>query len=185
MPCRRVRTPVEQLHPFERDCIVGLREAGWTYQWIVAHVGHNVSVVCRCFQQWSVEHSHTHRPGSGWLHSTHIHTHQYRHIVQAVVLPEQHWGKKFRSLLHLLCHQGPIGTICLQQDSDHVCLWPGYHLHHHTTKHGYSGIMKEWNGSLLSSMMRIGSVFMQVMDVHVYGIDLVSDIFWSAFTHNT
>ena len=32
---------------------------------IVAHVGHNVSV-CRCFQQWSVDHSHTRRPGSGW-----------------------------------------------------------------------------------------------------------------------
>ena len=32
-------------------------------------------------------------------------------------------------MLHLLCHQGPLGIVCFQQDSDHVCLWPGYHLH--------------------------------------------------------
>ena len=60
MPHRRVRTPVEQLQPFELGRIVDLREAGWTYRRIVAHVGHNI-VVCRCFQQWSVEHSHTRR----------------------------------------------------------------------------------------------------------------------------
>ena len=42
---------VEQLQPFERDLIVGLWEARWTYQWIAAHVGRNISVVCRCFQQ--------------------------------------------------------------------------------------------------------------------------------------
>ena len=28
MPLRRARTPVEQLQPFERDRILGLREAG-------------------------------------------------------------------------------------------------------------------------------------------------------------
>ena len=43
----------------------------------------------------------------------------------------EHWlphpGKKSRHMLHLLCHQGPLGSICLQQDSDHVCLWSGYH----------------------------------------------------------
>ena len=65
MPLRRVRTSVKQLQPFERGHNVGLWEAGWTYRRIAAHVGHNVSVVCRCFQQWSVEHSHTSRPGSG------------------------------------------------------------------------------------------------------------------------
>ena len=70
MPRRRVRTPVEQLQPLERGCIVGLREDGWTYRQIAAHVEHNVLVVCRCFQQWSVEHFHVHRPGSGRPHST-------------------------------------------------------------------------------------------------------------------
>ena len=46
---RRVRTPV-QVQPFERSRIVSLREAGWTYQRIAAHVRHNVSVVCCCPQ---------------------------------------------------------------------------------------------------------------------------------------
>ena len=63
MPHRRVRTPVEQLQPFERGRIVVLREAGCTYRRIAAHEGHNVSVVCRCFQQWSVEHSYACRSG--------------------------------------------------------------------------------------------------------------------------
>ena len=61
MPRRQERIPIEQLQPFERGRILCLRETGWTYQRIAAHVGHNVSVICRCFQQWSVEHSHTRR----------------------------------------------------------------------------------------------------------------------------
>ena len=92
-------------------------------------------------------------------------------------------------MLHLLYHQGPLGTICLQQDSNHVCLWSGYHLHHDTTKHGYCGVMKEstgeWNGALLPSVMRIGSVYIWAMDIHMYGEDLVSVIFCSAFAHYT
>ena len=62
---------------------VGLRESGWSYREIAAHVGHNVSVVCGCFQQWSVEHSHTRRPGSGLPSSTYAG--QDRRIVHAVV----------------------------------------------------------------------------------------------------
>ena len=94
-------------------------------------------------------------------------------------------------MLHLLCHQEPLGTVCLQQDSDHVCLWPDYHLHHDTAEHSYSGVMKEftgeWNGALLSSvmLMRIGSVYIRVMDIHMCGIDLMSVIFQSAFAHDT
>ena len=75
--------PVVAIWPFERGCIVGLWEAGWTYQWIAAHVAHNVLVVCRYFQQWFVEHSLTHRPGSGWPHS--INTRHDRRIVQAAM----------------------------------------------------------------------------------------------------
>ena len=71
-----------------------------------------------------------------------------------------------------------------------MSLWPpSYHLHHDTGKYGYSGVMKEltgeWNGTLLSSVMRVGSVCMRVMDIHVYGVDMVSVIFQSAFAHNT
>ena len=89
-------------------------------------------------------------------------------------------------MLHLLYHQGPLETVCLQQDSDHLCLWPG---HHDTAKHGYSDVVKEstgeWNGALLSSVMRVGSVRMRLMDVHVYGVDLGRVIFRSAFAHDT
>ena len=60
-------------------------------------------------------------------------------------------------------------------------LWPGYNSHHETSKHGYSGVVKEltgeWNGTLLSSVMRVGSVCMQLMDVHMYGIDPMSIFF--------
>ena len=81
-------------------------------------------------------------------------------------------------MLHLLCHQGPLGTVCLQQDSDHMCLWLGYYLHHDTAKHGYSGVVKEstgeWNGALLSSEIRVGSVCIRVMNVLMYNVYLVS-----------
>ena len=43
----------------------------------------------------------------------------------------------------------------------------------------------ERNGALLSSLMRVGSVCTRVMDVHVYGVDLVSAIFQSAFVQDT
>ena len=59
---------------------------------------------------------------------------------------EQHPGKKSGHMLHLLYYQGPLGTICLQQDKDNVCLWPGYHFHHDTAKLGYSGVIKDLTG---------------------------------------
>ena len=89
----------------------------------------------------------------------------------------------------MLCHQGPLGTLCLQQYSDHMCLWPGYHLHYDTPKHDYSGVLKEltgeWNGALLSSVTRLGSECVWVMDIFLHGLDLVSINFRSAFTHDT
>ena len=112
--------------------------------------------------------------------------------VQIDKLCEQQWlypGKKSRHMLHLLYHQESLRTMCLQQDSDHVCLWPGYQLNYDTAKHSYSVVMKEstgeWNGIVLSSVMRVGSVCMWMMNVHVYGIDLVSVTFQSAFAHDT
>ena len=78
---QRVHTTVEQLQPCEWGRIIGQREVGWTYQQIAVHVGHNVG--CRCFQQWSVEHSHIFRPGSGGPHSMDV-CQDWR-IVQAVV----------------------------------------------------------------------------------------------------
>ena len=103
--------------------------------------------------------------------------------------PEQYPGKKSVHMVHLLSHQGPLGTVCLQKDSNHVCLWSVYYLHHFTAKHGYFAVVKEstgaWNGTLLSSVMRVGFVYMRMMDVYVYDVDLVSLIFRSAFVYDT
>ena len=52
---------------------------------IAAHVWHSVSIVCCCFQHWSVQYSHTRRPGSGRPRSTDAR--QDRRIVQAAVAP--------------------------------------------------------------------------------------------------
>ena len=46
---RWVYTPIGQLEPFGRGCILDLREAGQTYRRIAAHVGRNVSVVVAAF----------------------------------------------------------------------------------------------------------------------------------------
>ena len=171
--CPKHLAHVVAIRPFQRGRLVGLQEAEWMYRRISAHVGHNVSVVCSCFQQWSLELSHTLRPGSGWP-CTVVQMH-----IKIDALCEQQWllpGKKSRHMLHLLCHQGPLGTICLQQDSDHMCFWPGNHLYHDTAKNGYSGVVKVLTGAcndaLLSSVLRVGSVCMRVMNVHVYGVDL-------------
>ena len=43
----------------------------------------------------------------------------------------------------------------------------------------------EWSGALLSSVMRVGSICMRVMDIQVYSIDMVSVIFPTAFAHYT
>ena len=187
MPHWWVCSPVEQLQPFEWDHIVGLQEAEWTYRQIVARVGHDVLVVCCCFQQWSMEHSHTHRPSSWWLCRTDAR--QDRSIVRVVVIVQTVFREEIWAHVAPAVLPKNIENCLLQQDSDHVCLWAGYHLHHDTAKHDYSDVVKEftgeWNGALLSSVMRVGSVCMWVMDIHVYGVDLVSIIIWIAFPHET
>ena len=85
------RTPVEQLQTSERGRIVGLQDVGWTYQRIAAHVRGNVSVVCRCLEQWSVEHSHIRRTGSGRMRNTDVNQDR---ILRAAVAPEEHPGMK-------------------------------------------------------------------------------------------
>ena len=99
---------------------------------------------------------------------------------------EQHPGKKSRHILHLLCNQGALRTVCLHQDT---CLWLDYHLNHDIAKHGYCGAVKfstgEWNCALLSSVMKVGSVCMGIMYAHVHVVDLVSVSFQSALTHYT
>jgi hypothetical protein len=75
----------------------------------------------------------------------------------------------------------------LQQNRDHMCLWPSYYWHHDTAKQGYSGVMKnstgKWIRNPLSLVLRVDSVCVRVIDVYVYGVEPVTAIFRSAFTH--
>ena len=68
-----------------------------------------------------------------------------------------------------------------------MCHWPNYHLHLNTAKHGFSGVVKEqigeWNGALLSSDE--SKFCLRIMDIYVFGVDLVSVIFLSAFAQGT
>ena len=124
---RRVRTRVEQYQLFERGRIVGLRQAGWTYRRIVAHVGHNVSVVYRYFQQCS----------GLWKIPT-----PADQVLDGRVVQTHCGGRPNRvSRAHVARAVSPrtMGTVCLRHDS--VC--PGYHLHHDTIKHSYSGVVSD------------------------------------------
>ena len=182
-----LRTPVEQLQPFEGARIVGCRKLdGYIdeslhmlrtiYPWCVASFSRGL---------WNIT-THIEQVLDGRVVQTHV---KIEALCEQRWPNEQHPGKKSGHMLHLLRHQGTLGTVCLHQDSDHVCLWPSYYFNHDTARHGYSGVVEEstgkWNGALLSSVMRVGSVCMLMMDVNVYGVDLVSVIFRSAFTHNS
>ena len=98
----------------------GLREAGLTYRRIGECIAHYVSVVCLCFQQWSVEHSHTRRPNFGRPHTIKQMHVKFDSLCEERWPPEQHPEEKFGHMLHLLYHQGPLGTVCLQRNSDHI-----------------------------------------------------------------
>ena len=111
MPRRRGRTPVEQLQPFERGRIVGLREAGWTYRRIAVHLGHNVSMVCCCFHQRSVEHSHIRRQHSGRSRSTDAH--QDQRIVRAAVSARTASREEIRAHVALAVSSRIIGNSLL------------------------------------------------------------------------
>ena len=121
MPRRRVLTPVEQLQSFELGRIVGLQEAGWTYGRIAAHVGHNVSMVFRNFQQWSVGHSHTRTPCSGRPHS--IDALQDQRIVRAAVAARTASREEIRVHFAPAVSPRTIGNRRLAVD--HLCLLPG------------------------------------------------------------
>ena len=178
-PTSTVRTPVEQLQPFERGCIVDLREAGWTYRRIATHVGHSVSVVYRCFQQWSVEHTHTCRPGSGRPHVN------IDALCEQRWPPEQYPGKEFGHMLHLLSPKTIGNRVLAAGLRSNVTLpWLPLTPRHRQARVFWCHETINWNVTLLSSVMRAGSVYMRVMDVDVYGVDLVSVSFRSAFAHD-
>ncbi|GFT56359.1 HTH_Tnp_Tc3_2 domain-containing protein [Trichonephila clavipes] len=65
MPLRRNRRQYEQLTYFDRDRIIGLREAGWSNRRIGRPLGRSDMVVARCWQQWITEGRVYRRGGSG------------------------------------------------------------------------------------------------------------------------
>ena len=102
--------------------------------------------------------------------------------------PEQYPGKKFGNMLHLLCRQGSLGIVCLQHDSDYVCLWPGYSTTYTMTprilwcRERVDRRVK-WRSVVFSDESRF--CLYASMDVHVHGVNLVSIIFRSTFAHDT
>ena len=92
--------------------------------------------------------------------------------------------EEIRAHVELTVSPRTIGNCLLAAGLELLCA-----SGHDTDKHGYFGVLKEstgeWNRALLSSVMRVGSVCMRVMDIHVYGEDLVSVIFRSSYAHDT
>ncbi|GFU20221.1 HTH_Tnp_Tc3_2 domain-containing protein, partial [Trichonephila clavipes] len=41
-----------QLSEFERDCIIGLKEAGWANRRTTRHMGRNDAAIRRCWREW-------------------------------------------------------------------------------------------------------------------------------------
>ena len=124
--------------------IVGLREAGWTNRRIAAMLGTMYQWCVAAFSSglWNIP-TPVHQVLDGRVVQTHV---KIDSLCKQSWPPEQHPGKKSEYMSRLLCHQGPLVTVCLQQDSDHACLWPGYHLHHDIAKHCYSGVLKASTG---------------------------------------
>ena len=78
--------------------------------------------MCRCFQRdlWDIP-----TPANEVLDGYEVQTHiKIDALYEQRWLPEQHPRKKSGHMLHLLCPQEPLGTVCLQRNSDHVCFWP-------------------------------------------------------------
>ena len=114
----------------------------------------------RCFQQWSVEHSHTHRPGSGRPCSTEAR--QDRRILGAAVTASRE---------EMQAHVAPAvspNTIAVGLRSRVPLARLPLTPRHRQARLLYSGLVKEstrkWNGAMLFSVMRVGFVCMRVMD---------------------
>ncbi|GFS79932.1 uncharacterized protein TNCV_750761 [Trichonephila clavipes] len=65
MNSRRNKEKFEQLTEFKRGSLFGLREGGFSYLAIGAHVQRNSSIVIRVWKQWIDEHQTTRKTGRG------------------------------------------------------------------------------------------------------------------------
>ena len=112
MPLRRVRTPVEQLQPFERGRTVVLRIAGWTYRRIAEHLG--------TMYRWCVA------TFSSGLWNIPTPVHQDLRNVRAVVAARTASREEMRTHVVPAVSPRTIGNHLPAAGLDHVCLWPGY-----------------------------------------------------------
>ncbi|KAJ8887342.1 hypothetical protein PR048_013557 [Dryococelus australis] len=72
MARQSIRQIFAQLDEFERGCIVGLKEAGWTFRSIARLLNYSNYTVSRCWGQWEQDGTHTNLECSGrpcWLTS--------------------------------------------------------------------------------------------------------------------
>ena len=133
-----------------------------------------------------MEHSHTHSPGS--LRPRNTDAHQDQRILRAAVAAPTVSREEIRAPFAPAVLPRTIGNRLLVVGLRSRVPPSGYHLDHDTAKHGYTDAVKEstgeWNGALLSSVMRVNSVCMRVVDVHLYSVDLVSLITRSALLHD-
>ena len=135
----------------------------------------------RCFQQWSVEHSHTRRPVSGRPRRTDTR----QDCARSGGRPNSIQGRNPWTCCNrcftkdywepLACSR----TRASGQSTTYTMTPPG-------TSNLVSWKCRLESGmTLLRSVMRVGFVCLRVMDVHVFGVDLVSVIFRSALAHDT
>ncbi|GFW24786.1 hypothetical protein TNCV_1960531 [Trichonephila clavipes] len=75
MSPRRKKEKFQQLTEFERGRIAGIREGGFPYLAIGAHVQRNSSTVMRVRQQWIEEPQTTQKSGNGQTKNEHRMTH--------------------------------------------------------------------------------------------------------------
>ena len=143
MPHRQVRTPVEQLQPFEWGRILDLHETCWMCWRIALHSMSNVGVMCQCVQRWPVEHSHTHRPGSGWLLSIDLGQGR-RFVASSGGRPNSIQGRNPDTCC-TCCSERTIGNRLLATGMSSGVFCPGYQWHHDIVEHGYSGVVKEFS----------------------------------------
>ena len=71
--------------------------------------------------------------------------------------PEQHPGKKSEHMSHLLCHQGPLGTVYLLQDSDQTITYTTTPPSTATLVSWKNRLEKEWRSVVFSDESRFCS----------------------------
>ena len=150
---------------------------------IAAHVEHIVSVVCRCFQQWSMEYSHTLILGSGRPCSTYAC--QDQRIMLVAMAARTASREEIRAHVASAVSPRIVGNhllaagLRLRVPLTRLPLTPRHRQARLLWYRERVDWRVQWRSAVSSYF-----VCMRVMDVHVYGVDLMSVIFRSSFAHD-